>query len=75
MVFEAFDLRLSRTVALKETLGQTSELRQAFKHEARLLAIRLLEMKSHVEWLRHLQGSFLQSSDPVPCFIAALLST
>jgi serine/threonine protein kinase len=38
MVFEAFDIRLSRTVALKETLGQTSDLHQAFKHEARLLA-------------------------------------
>lgn len=37
-VYESFDLRLSRTVALKETFAETSELHRAFKHEARLLA-------------------------------------
>jgi serine/threonine protein kinase len=37
-VYEALDLRLSRTVALKETLVETDELRRAFEREARLLA-------------------------------------
>src|SRR5215204_6094068 len=37
-VYEATDLRLSRTVALKETLVETDELRRAFGREARLLA-------------------------------------
>src|SRR5882762_7128041 len=37
-VYEAVDLRLSRTVALKETLVDSDELRRAFEHEARLLA-------------------------------------
>jgi serine/threonine protein kinase len=37
-VYEATDLRLSRTVALKETLAETDELRRAFEREARLLA-------------------------------------
>lgn len=37
-VYEAFDERLSRTVALKETLVETDELRHAFVREARLLA-------------------------------------
>jgi len=37
-VYEAFDERLSRTVALKETLVETEELRRAFGREARLLA-------------------------------------
>ncbi|MDQ3745405.1 MAG: protein kinase, partial [Acidobacteriota bacterium] len=37
-VYEATDLRLSRTVALKETLVETDELRRAFEREARLLA-------------------------------------
>lgn len=37
-VYEAFDERLSRTVALKETLAETDELRHAFGREARLLA-------------------------------------
>lgn len=37
-VYEAFDERLSRTVALKETLIETDELRRAFEREARLLA-------------------------------------
>ena len=37
-VYEATDLRLSRTVALKETLVETEELRRAFEREARLLA-------------------------------------
>ena len=37
-VYEAFDERLSRTVALKETLAETDELRRAFAREARLLA-------------------------------------
>ena len=37
-VYEATDLRLSRTVALKETLAETGELRRAFEREARLLA-------------------------------------
>src|SRR3954466_15043220 len=37
-VYEATDLRLSRNVALKETLVQTDELRRAFEREARLLA-------------------------------------
>ena len=37
-VYEAFDERLSRTVALKETLAETDELRRAFGREARLLA-------------------------------------
>jgi serine/threonine protein kinase len=37
-VYEAFDERLSRTVALKETLVETDELRRAFGREARLLA-------------------------------------
>lgn len=37
-VYEAFDERLSRTVALKETLVETDELRHAFGREARLLA-------------------------------------
>jgi serine/threonine protein kinase len=37
-VYEATDLRLSRTVALKETLVETDGLRRAFEREARLLA-------------------------------------
>src|SRR5215210_5200605 len=37
-VYEAFDERLSRAVALKETLAETDELRRAFGREARLLA-------------------------------------
>src|ERR671929_2431355 len=37
-VYEAFDERLSRTVALKETSVETEELRRAFGREARLLA-------------------------------------
>ncbi|MFL6208464.1 MAG: protein kinase domain-containing protein [Pyrinomonadaceae bacterium] len=37
-VYEALDERLHRTVALKETLVETEELRQAFAREARLLA-------------------------------------
>lgn len=37
-VYEATDLRLHRTVALKETLVETEELRRAFEREARLLA-------------------------------------
>jgi len=37
-VYEAADQRLSRTVALKETLAETDELRHAFEREARLLA-------------------------------------
>jgi serine/threonine protein kinase len=37
-VYEATDLRLRRTVALKETLVEADELRRAFEREARLLA-------------------------------------
>jgi hypothetical protein len=37
-VYEAADMRLSRNVALKETLVETDELRRAFEREARLLA-------------------------------------
>lgn len=37
-VYEALDERLTRTVALKETLAETDELRRAFEREARLLA-------------------------------------
>ena len=37
-VYEAADMRLSRNVALKETLAGTDELRRAFEREARLLA-------------------------------------
>ncbi|HYG83163.1 MAG TPA: serine/threonine-protein kinase, partial [Pyrinomonadaceae bacterium] len=37
-VYEAADLRLSRNVALKETLVETDELKRAFEREARLLA-------------------------------------
>lgn len=37
-VYEALDERLSRTVALKETLVETDELRRAFEREAQLLA-------------------------------------
>jgi serine/threonine protein kinase len=37
-VYEAFEERLSRTVALKETLVETDELRRAFERESRLLA-------------------------------------
>src|SRR5918911_3435377 len=37
-VYEAVDERLHRTVALKETLAETGELRRAFEREARLLA-------------------------------------
>src|SRR5215208_1800260 len=37
-VYEAFDERLSRTVALKETLVETNGLRRAFERESRLLA-------------------------------------
>jgi serine/threonine protein kinase len=37
-VYEAADLRLSRNVALKETLVETDDLRRAFEREARLLA-------------------------------------
>src|SRR5215208_5372611 len=37
-VYEAIDKRLSRTVALKETLVETDELRHAFERESRLLA-------------------------------------
>jgi serine/threonine protein kinase len=38
-VYEAFDRRLNRTVALKETLADTEELSKAFEREANLLAI------------------------------------
>lgn len=37
-VYEAADMRLSRNVALKETLVETDELKRAFEREARLLA-------------------------------------
>lgn len=37
-VYEAADTRLSRNVALKETLVETDELKRAFEREARLLA-------------------------------------
>ena len=37
-VYEAFDERLSRKVALKETLVETDQLRRAFEREASLLA-------------------------------------
>jgi S1-C subfamily serine protease/tRNA A-37 threonylcarbamoyl transferase component Bud32 len=37
-VYEAVDERLHRTVALKETLADTEELKRAFEREARLLA-------------------------------------
>ena len=37
-VYEAIDQRLNRTVALKETLVETDELRRAFEREAHLLA-------------------------------------
>ncbi|HEY0323586.1 MAG TPA: ankyrin repeat domain-containing protein [Pyrinomonadaceae bacterium] len=37
-VYEALDERLTRVVALKETLAETDELRRAFEREARLLA-------------------------------------
>jgi serine/threonine protein kinase/S1-C subfamily serine protease len=37
-VYEAFDERLTRTVALKETLVESDELKRAFEREARLLA-------------------------------------
>jgi tRNA A-37 threonylcarbamoyl transferase component Bud32 len=37
-VYEATDRRLHRTVALKETLVETDDLRRAFAREARLLA-------------------------------------
>lgn len=37
-VYEAFDQRLDRIVALKETLADSDELRRAFEREARLLA-------------------------------------
>ena len=37
-VYEAADMRLSRSVALKETLVETDELKRAFEREARLLA-------------------------------------
>jgi serine/threonine protein kinase len=37
-VYEATDIRLSRNVALKETLVETEHLRRAFEREARLLA-------------------------------------
>src|SRR3954452_19328446 len=37
-VYEALDDRLSRSVALKETLVETDDLRRAFEREARLLA-------------------------------------
>ncbi|HKQ50737.1 MAG TPA: protein kinase [Pyrinomonadaceae bacterium] len=37
-VYEAVDERLHRTVALKETLADTDELKRAFEREARLLA-------------------------------------
>ncbi len=37
-VYVAFDERLSRNVALKETIVETDKLRRAFEREARLLA-------------------------------------
>lgn len=37
-VYEALDQRLSRTVAIKETLVETDDLRSAFEREGRLLA-------------------------------------
>src|SRR5215213_2862103 len=37
-VYEAADIRLSRNVALKETLVETDDLKRAFEREARLLA-------------------------------------
>ncbi len=37
-VYEAIDERLNRTVAVKETLVDTEDLRRAFEREARLLA-------------------------------------
>lgn len=37
-VYEAVDERLSRTVALKETLAESDDLKRAFEREARLLA-------------------------------------
>ncbi len=37
-VYEAIDLRLRNTVALKEMIGSTAENAEAFEHEAQLLA-------------------------------------
>lgn len=37
-VYEAVDVRLNRTIAVKETLVETDELRRAFEREAHLLA-------------------------------------
>jgi len=37
-VYEAFAIRLSSSVAIKESLGESDELRHAFEREAQLLA-------------------------------------
>lgn len=59
-VYEATDLRLSRTVALKETFATTSEMRRAFEHEARLLAnLRYHSLPKVLDHFTEGEGQFL----------------
>jgi serine/threonine protein kinase/S1-C subfamily serine protease len=59
-VYEAVDERLSRTVALKETLVETDELRRAFEREARLLAnLRHPVLPKVIDHFTESEGQFL----------------
>ncbi len=59
-VYEAVDQRLSRTVALKETLVETDELRRAFEREAQLLAnLRHPVLPKVIDHFREGEGLFL----------------
>lgn len=59
-VYEAVDQRLSRTVALKETLVETDDLRRAFEREAQLLAnLRHPVLPKVIDHFREGEGLFL----------------
>src|SRR5947199_3322400 len=59
-VYEAVDERLSRTVALKETLADTDELKRAFEREARLLAnLRHPVLPKVIDHFTEADGQFL----------------
>src|SRR5436853_3056191 len=59
-VYEAVDERLSRTVALKETLAETDELKRAFEREARLLAnLRHPVLPKVIDHFTEADGQFL----------------
>src|ERR671938_1914768 len=59
-VYEAVDERLSRTVALKETLAESEDLKRAFEREARLLAnLRHPTLPKVIDHFTEADGQFL----------------